>query len=1181
MSRFVVGKCTIPIEDFEFTSKGVYQLIVRGPTGEEAELFIEFEENAPKIKDSFCSCGKAGCSHFNAAKEFLLSRGRPLHTLFNESYLNFLFRYIAQQFGFGPLSGDNEVRIVEKDRLLFEARFPKPAFGLKSLLEKKRGVEEGSLYLFRFSDEETGDLSMGKAPFALSYELSVWIEIAKILFLEEEIIDISFDRTDRLPQYIFLSSPHAAVSIYIPKALWKPLLGFLRYKKLPFRVFDFSNTIIRSVEFREEERIFRIEEEPCRFLLGKETRVLDDLHFVPGQGFVMDRAFQFAGRIQISEEEIAPLLEKYEAIIGSYLTNTHISPDPIEVRYHLHFDAHKTLHIQKHLFHPGERTTHFYGKYAYIEHKGFFVTEGSLFAGREKLVRVEKFAAFFESNRSWIGGFDGFHIHLTKIALKYFYKVEKGKLTIDVMQDVLEENQQVIDLGPWFYVRGEGFFEKEETLFSEELPIVLEPASVGNFINKYQKQLEHVSGFFLEKSPVKEGGLVLNLVDDSHIDMHFELKFEDEELQSSCILYGSYGYLDKKGFFSIISYLPKELAVTEKEIPKAAWNIFFKYEFPTLTPFILSVDPRLELVENFDLVLNDIEMDKHAWDVDIDVRHRTGTIPFTTLVEGFSHRKKALITPIGRFNLEDEAFNWIIPFTSAPVREGRMRLSTLLLMQFFFIREVKPSKTMAPEKRELIEKILRFDVENLFEQPRPRGFKSKLRTYQAYGLRWLWFLYNLGLSGFLSDEMGLGKTHQAMGLIAAIRGGRKKEDRGPILIVCPTSVIYHWEELIKKYLPKMKMVIYHGTGRSSRRINKSAEIILTTYGILRGEEARFKKLHYELAVYDEVHIAKNHKSQIHKALSVMQAKMKLGVTGTPIENNILELKALFDLILPDYLPKHKIKEGEEDKKKLEEIRKLVRPFILRRRKEDVLLDLPEKIEEVLFVDLSAEQRKLYEEAEKKKEVLFSRPGEKDFTLHIFGLINELKQICNHPSLIHKDLHRCFQHESSKFQMFVEILEETLATGKKLVVFSHYLDMLSILRRYLEMNNIGYAEIIGATQDRKEQVAAFQNDPNVQVFLGSLGAAGLGIDLTAASVVVHFDRWWNPAKEDQATDRVHRIGQKRGIIVFKFVTKNTIEENIHALIESKKGLMRQILSYDEEQAIKKLTLEELIQLFEKH
>ena len=313
--------------------------------------------------------------------------------------------------------------------------------------------------------------------------------------------------------------------------------------------------------------------------------------------------------------------------------------------------------------------------------------------------------------------------------------------------------------------------------------------------------------------------------------------------------------------------------------------------------------------------------------------------------------------------------------------------------------------------------------------------------------------------------------------------------------------------------------------------------------------------------------------------------MRLGLTGTPIENRLRELKALFDLVLPAYLPSDALfreqfsipieTQGDDQAKQL--LLKLVRPFILRREKRFVLTELPEKIEQVAYCDLSEEQKTLYQNTVRQIRGTLQTEGEPPSSLHLFSALTALKQICDHPALVDSDLKNFQNHASGKWELFLELLHEARNSGQKVVVFSQYLGMIEIIETYLKRKGIRYASITGATKDRAAAIHQFRDDPTCEVFVASLLAAGVGIDLTAASVVIHYDRWWNPAKEQQATDRVHRIGQSRGVQVFKLVVKETIEEYIHELIERKRRLFQGVIGATEAEPI---TREELLEIFQK-
>ena len=462
----------------------------------------------------------------------------------------------------------------------------------------------------------------------------------------------------------------------------------------------------------------------------------------------------------------------------------------------------------------------------------------------------------------------------------------------------------------------------------------------------------------------------------------------------------------------------------------------------------------------------------------------------------------------------------------------------------------------------------------------------KLRPYQNSGLLWLWFLYNHRLSGLLCDEMGLGKTHQATALLDIVAQTAKDPK---FLVVCPTSVLPHWEHVLASHLPKTSLFSFHGPHKP--KTLPDCDIIITSYGTLRQNYALFYKVSFTVAVFDEIHTAKNKSSQIHKILCRLDAQMKLGLTGTPVENNLIEFKGLLDIILPNYLPsdglfkrlfahKNSSETDEDIISSKDLLLKLTRPFILRRTKKLVLPELPEKVESLIPCRLSPEQSQLYATTLKKEKCQIEQLEKEDDSsavnyLHVFALLNQLKQICDHPAVYFKDPESYTKHVSGKWSIFVKLLNDSLAAGYKVVVFSQYIQMIRIISLYLEEQNIQYALVQGKSQNRKEEIERFSNDPECRVFIGSLLAAGTGINLTAGNVVIMYDRWWNPAKENQALDRVHRIGQKNTVFIYKLVTEDTLEEHIHYLIEKKMRLLNQVTTTQDSAILHVLNREDLI------
>lgn len=473
-----------------------------------------------------------------------------------------------------------------------------------------------------------------------------------------------------------------------------------------------------------------------------------------------------------------------------------------------------------------------------------------------------------------------------------------------------------------------------------------------------------------------------------------------------------------------------------------------------------------------------------------------------------------------------------------------------------------------------------------------------LRSYQADGLRWLAQLADLGLSGILADDMGLGKTHQVMALCAWLH--ERSQGREKFLIVCPTSVLYHWKEKFAKFHPGLETGVYHGPQRDAALLD--LPLCITSYGIARNDMALFRQRRYALLVLDEIHYSKNRDSETHKSLRDFPARSTIGLTGTPLENSVWEVKNLFDLILPGYFPGEAQFRGEiaEPLEAIparsggigvpaalraqadcarERFLRLTRPFMLRRLKSQVLDDLPEKIEETYHCEMTADQADLYHATLKKRggpllsELLGARPAS---LMHVFQLLNHLKQICNHPMTLSGADAPDREFGSGKWELFQFLLEKSLRSGHKVVVFSQYLNMLAWMERHLEKSGIGYVTLTGATTHRQTVLNRFATDPECRVFCCSLKAGGVGIDLTAAETVIHYDRWWNAARENQATDRVHRIGQLKNVQVFKLVTRGTIEDRIDAIIQRKADFMDSLIP-DAEGGLQLFTREELVEL----
>lgn len=468
--------------------------------------------------------------------------------------------------------------------------------------------------------------------------------------------------------------------------------------------------------------------------------------------------------------------------------------------------------------------------------------------------------------------------------------------------------------------------------------------------------------------------------------------------------------------------------------------------------------------------------------------------------------------------------------------------------------------------------------------PIPDQIKATLRSYQIEGIHWLERLRMMYLNGILADDMGLGKTLQA---IVAITQNHEIK-KGISLIVCPTSLLYNWKEEFTKFNPKLRVAVVDGIPGNRKRLidgRKNFDVVITSYTLLQKDIELYRDIPFSYAILDEAQHIKNRGTRNAKSVKMVQAEHRLILSGTPVENSLDELWSLFDFLMSGFLSsferfveKYVRPTGAEQTKNLEYLRKKVAPFIMRRMKADVLDDLPPVSEIVYHCQLSEVQQELYrsyaQSARDELVKLVKRDGFDKVQIHVLATLTRLKQICCHPAIFAKE--KAEPGDSAKYDMLLDLLQ-TLVEGKhKTVIFSQYTRMLQIMREDLEQRGIRFLYLDGSSKNRLEVVKQFNEDETASVFLVSLKAGGTGLNLVGADTVIHYDMWWNPAVESQATDRVHRIGQKNSVSAYKLITLGTIEEKIAEMQRRKKGLVKKVVSCDDE-AITKLTWEDVLEL----
>lgn len=522
------------------------------------------------------------------------------------------------------------------------------------------------------------------------------------------------------------------------------------------------------------------------------------------------------------------------------------------------------------------------------------------------------------------------------------------------------------------------------------------------------------------------------------------------------------------------------------------------------------------------------------------------------------------------------------------------KISMPIYRSFYLDKLLKKSNIVINQNSgysDLIDNVADKNLTNKF--PFPKGLNANLREYQKVGYEWLRTLDEYGLGGILADDMGLGKTVQVLSVILSYVESSNKDDcRIPSLVICPSSLSLNWEEETKKFAPSLKTLVINGDlEERKRKIDtiKEYDLVIISYDLLKRDIELFEDRNYNFRylIADEAQYIKNNKTQNAKAIKQLKSQTRFALTGTPIENSLAELWSIVDFIMPGYLFSYnKFKTQyetpiikENDQEKMNKLKEMIEPFVLRRIKENVLQELPEKTITVLNNEMEGEQLKIYlsysEMARKKAKEEIEENGIKNSQMKILALLMRLRQICCHPGLFIEN----YTGESKKLTQCIEIIKTAIQAGHRILLFSGYSSMFPYIQKELDESQIKYFMLTGKTKitDRMDLVNEFNANDDIKVFLISLKAGGTGLNLIGADVVIHYDPWWNLSVERQATDRAYRIGQKKNIQVYNLITKNSIEEKIYELQQKKAKLADDILSTSQT-FISSLSKEEIMDLF---
>lgn len=580
------------------------------------------------------------------------------------------------------------------------------------------------------------------------------------------------------------------------------------------------------------------------------------------------------------------------------------------------------------------------------------------------------------------------------------------------------------------------------------------------------------------------------------------------------------------------------------------------------------------------------------------------------IMEKYELRKKYYRLKDGSFlNLEDsketEFLDKLINGMDVKYKDIEKGEITLPMNRTMYLNTILKSLNSTPiEKNDEYKKIVAsLDKNGLDEIQIPQELDEVLRFYQKTGFKWLKLLDSYKFGGILADDMGLGKTIQILSVILDyienysnkeyINGQESVENKKASLVIAPSSLTLNWKKEAEKFAKDLKVMVIRGSQQERNDLIKQIDnydLVITSYDLLKRDIEQYKEKDYNFRfiIADEAQYLKNSNTQNAKAIKKLKADTRYALTGTPIENSLAELWSIFDFIMPGYLYDYKkfknVYEApivrEEDGQKLEKLRTLIEPFVLRRTKKEVLTELPEKVVTVLESEMQEEQQEIYlsylSNIRSDVAELIEQNGYGRSQMKVLAALTRLRQICCHPGLFIKD----YQGESSKLEQCMEIVEEATKGGHKILLFSSYTSMLEIIEEKLNKKHIKYFKLTGSTKvdERINLVDEFNSNDDIKVFLISLKAGGTGLNLTGADMVIHYDPWWNISTENQATDRAYRIGQKNNVQVYKLITKNSIEEKIYELQRKKETLIDNVLD-TKTTFINKLSKDDIMSLFE--
>jgi len=557
-------------------------------------------------------------------------------------------------------------------------------------------------------------------------------------------------------------------------------------------------------------------------------------------------------------------------------------------------------------------------------------------------------------------------------------------------------------------------------------------------------------------------------------------------------------------------------------------------------------------------------------------------IPFKDLRKKVLRKKNEILLPNGEIGVIPDA--WFTKYSELFAFMDEQNGHQLVLQKHHLalVKDLENDQLAKVSMSKKLEQLR--DFETIEDEPMPSGFNGILRPYQKAGFNWLIFLSKYKFGGCLADDMGLGKTVQTLALLQSVK---KSNSDIPSLLIMPTSLIYNWEMEATKFTPKLNILKYTGTNRiKDASIFINYDLVLTSYGIARLDIDLLSEFYFNYIILDESQAIKNPKSNISKAVRKLKSKNRLILTGTPLENSTMDLWSQMTFINPGLLSSHKFFTNEFlipiekkfDQEKTKKLNSIIKPFVSRRHKSQVATELPKKVESIKYCSMTTMQEKYYKEVKSifRNKILdqIEKFGIKKSQMILLQGLTKLRQIANHPLMVEP----AYGGDSGKMDAVLQMMHNAVNENHKVLIFSQFVKHLTLFKTHLQQANIPFSYLDGATKDRQGEVERFQNEEDIKVFLISLKAGGLGLNLTRAEYVFILDPWWNPAVEQQAIDRAHRIGQKNKVFTYKFISKNTVEEKILKLQKRKLRLANELITA-EESIVKNLQKDDILSLLD--